>query len=142
MKFKNVLDWMREKKWKSEKDNILEYKRYKIKIHLMTGEVLGEFNTARYYAITCSIGEYLLIKDSLKINNNVYPREAIKKIEEISYVSEPVYCNGVVEGFSYINGIREEVLRENQDKYRRIIDRYIEEEMEDYGREKCCRANC
>lgn len=41
MKFKNILDWLKEIRWKNEKNNILEYKRYKVNIHLMTGEVFG-----------------------------------------------------------------------------------------------------
>lgn len=104
-------------------ESIDEVYKYRLTITFKDGRIVT-IDTDRYYLKPrCSFSEYFMIlkEDRLYINDEFCPTYIIESITDEIIETEIIY---VKEGFMPLFGITEEKLRENQLKYKRLIDLY------------------
>ena len=116
---KKIQNWYNELRLES----VDEVHKYRLTITFKNGKS-ATIDTDRYYLKPgCSFSEYFMIlkEDRLYINGEFCPTHTIESITDEIIETEIIY---VKEGFMALFGITEEKLRENQSKYKNIIDLY------------------
>lgn len=116
---KKIQNWYNELRLES----VDEVYKYRLTITFKNGKS-ATIDTDRYYLQpNCSFSEYYMIlkEDRLYINGELCPTHTIERVTDEIIETEIIY---VKEGFIALFGITEEKLRENQLKYKNVIDLY------------------
>ena len=116
---KKIQNWYNELRLES----VDEVHKYRLTITFKNGKS-ATIDTDRYYLKPgCSFSEYFMIlkEDRLYINGEFCSTHTIETVTDEIIETEIIY---VKEGFMALFGITEEKLRENQSKYKNVIDLY------------------